>query len=145
MRLLAGRRKKKKRENKENTIPSPFCTRITLLLAESRLGKDSATQMHIAQRGFNLTQTCPPWFSRNGDNCEIHMSPYAFPYPGKQNWLCTEKLGGFRQPKEQLQCPLGSRTFGAILIKLLSIRDKLECIEVNGQISINFKGLWNSL
>lgn len=49
------------------------------------------------------------------------------------------------QPEEQLQHPLGSRTFRAILIKLLLIKDKLESIEVNGQISIDFKGLQNSL
>lgn len=96
--------------------------------------------MHIAQCGFNLTQTCPPRFSKNGDNGEIHVS-LRFPLPWQTELTMHSKSQGLSQPKEQLQCPLGSRTFRAILIKLLSIRDKLESIEVNGQISIDFKGL----
>jgi len=72
-------------ENKENATPSPFCTRITLLLAESGLWKDSATQIPIAQYGFNLTPTCAPQFNKNDDNCEVRLSASAFPCPGKQN------------------------------------------------------------
>lgn len=89
--LLAGRNKTKGKT--ENTIPSPFCTRLTMLLAESRLWKDSATRIHIAQCGFNLTQTCPPQFSKSGSDCEIYTSPYSFPYPSKRSCPRTEKLG----------------------------------------------------
>lgn len=53
----------------------------------------------------------------------------------------AQESWGLLQPEKQLQHPLGSRTFRAILIKLLSIRDKLESTEVNGHISIDFKGL----